>query len=443
MKKLIFALMLMMAATLSVEAHRYYPTHVTISFQTFYDELSPYGEWIYAPDYGYVWRPYFDRPDAFRPYSSGGNWALTEYGWTWISDYRWGWATFHYGRWYFDDFLGWMWIPGFEWAPAWVTWGTYNDYYGWAPMGPDIYVSVNFNWFAPDPWWTFVPRRHFCSHHWRNYIYDRPVQINHITHITNVYYTDNPGMHRNDNWFYGPRVSDVERYGNTRVRTMRVVDTDRPDNLRTRDGQVDMYRPSVDRNRGESRPGEYRNAENLRSGTRITPQNPRTNDPGVNHRREAGAEPQGATNSKRNYDAIQTRPGRVEPGNNVKNEQKRNAQPVNSERGKESTDRKRTEKASNDNGPSAAGNREPAIKSDNKRSSEPSREAVKRESSDRRNAEVKRSASEERSKEKAGRSTESSKVERKQAKSDTGNKSERSRSSDKTSSRSSRSSRNR
>ncbi|MGI6343217.1 MAG: hypothetical protein ACOXZ9_09630 [Bacteroidales bacterium] len=28
-----------------------------ITFQTFYNDLSPYGDWIYTHDYGYVWRP--------------------------------------------------------------------------------------------------------------------------------------------------------------------------------------------------------------------------------------------------------------------------------------------------------------------------------------------------------------------------------------------------
>ena len=136
MKKIIFVLAIMMVATTYTEGHSIYNGHVTISFQTFYDQLSPYGEWISTSDYGYVWRPYIDPSEGFMPYSSRGNWAFTNLGWTWVSDYDWGWATFHYGRWYYDDFLGWMWIPGYEWAPAWVTWGSYNNYWGWAPMVP-------------------------------------------------------------------------------------------------------------------------------------------------------------------------------------------------------------------------------------------------------------------------------------------------------------------
>jgi hypothetical protein len=284
MKKLVFVLMLAVVATLSVNANRYRPGNLSISIQTFYDELSPYGDWLYTPEYGYVWHPFFDRPEAFRPYSSNGDWAYTEYGWTWVSDYRWGWAPFHYGRWYFDDYLGWMWIPGYEWAPAWVTWGSYNNYWGWAPLGPEIYVNVNFNWSAPDPWWTFVPCRHFYSHDWHNYIYDRPVHITNITYITNIYGDDHD--RNNNHWFRGPRVNDVERYGRTRVHRMEVVASERPENRRVDNSRISIYNPRVEQNRESYRPVESRNIETTRSGNRMNQQNPRTNDPGVNRVRE-------------------------------------------------------------------------------------------------------------------------------------------------------------
>jgi hypothetical protein len=75
MKKIALILLLTMVTLFSAEAHKYKNAHVTISIQTFYNELSPYGDWIYSSDFGYVWRPYFDYPEAFRPYSSNGNWV--------------------------------------------------------------------------------------------------------------------------------------------------------------------------------------------------------------------------------------------------------------------------------------------------------------------------------------------------------------------------------
>ncbi len=88
---------------------------VSVGFQTFYDELEPYGTWVNYPRYGYVWRYRLATTD-FRPYSTNGRWVYTDDGWTWVSDYDWGWAPFHYGRWLYDDELGWLWVPGNEWA---------------------------------------------------------------------------------------------------------------------------------------------------------------------------------------------------------------------------------------------------------------------------------------------------------------------------------------
>ena len=264
MKKISLFLFLSMVIVFSAEAHRYRNSQITISIQTFYDQLSPYGDWIYSPDNGYVWRPYFDNPESFRPYSSNGNWVYTDYGWTWASGYDWGWATFHYGRWDFDNYLGWTWIPGYEWAPAWVSWGSYDNYWGWAPMGPNVYVQSN--WYAPDPWWTFVPQNQFCSNNWNHYIYDRPIHVNRITHITNVYVDGN--NHNNHNtWYNGPRVNDVERYSRSKVRRMEVTESQRPERTSVHNNRLNVYRPTVDAKRKDVRPTEFRNVEQARPHT--------------------------------------------------------------------------------------------------------------------------------------------------------------------------------
>ena len=61
------------------------------SYRLFYDELSPYGSWVDYQNYGFVWMPNVD-PD-FSPYVTSGRWVFTDDGWTWVSDYPWGWAT--------------------------------------------------------------------------------------------------------------------------------------------------------------------------------------------------------------------------------------------------------------------------------------------------------------------------------------------------------------
>lgn len=288
MKKIALILLLVMVTLFSAEAHKFKNRNapMTISIQTFYNELSPYGDWIYTPDYGFAWRPYFNNPEAFRPYSSNGNWIYTQFGWTWVSNYVWGWATFHYGRWNFDNYLGWMWIPGSEWAPAWVTWGSFDNLWGWAPMGPNINVHFNAVWLAPDPWWTFVPRNHFCSGNWNNFIYNRPVNVTNITNITNIYIANNYSPANHNTWYEGPRVSEVERYYGRTIRTMEVVENQSPENAGIRNNKLNVYRPSVDNRRSDARPTQYRNVEQARRGSVSLSTNPRVNNPGENQRRE-------------------------------------------------------------------------------------------------------------------------------------------------------------
>ncbi|GAB2580113.1 DUF6600 domain-containing protein [Spirosoma areae] len=208
---------------------------VDVPVESFYDELAPYGQWNQHPQYGNVWSPNAD-PD-FQPYSSGGHWVMTEYGNTWVSDYAWGWAPFHYGRWVFDPaYGGWLWIPGNDWAPAWVSWRSGGGYYGWAPLGPGIHINVN----IPAPYWTFVPQVYFTSPRWYSYCVPRPrvVNIYHTTTIINNYYGSN-----NRAYNYGPSRRDIERYTRQSVPVYRVDRLDRPGHSVVGNGSVGFYRP--------------------------------------------------------------------------------------------------------------------------------------------------------------------------------------------------------
>ena len=110
---------------------------VSLSFDTFHDQLAPYGDWVYSDRWGEVWAPE-NVPVDFQPYGTAGHWAYTDdYGWTWASDYEWGDIPFHYGRWVNDPDDGWLWIPGYVWSPAWVAWRSNGQYTGWMPMPPD------------------------------------------------------------------------------------------------------------------------------------------------------------------------------------------------------------------------------------------------------------------------------------------------------------------
>ena len=133
-------------ATVVVEAG----ADTTVVVDDFYEPLSNYGVWVYAPPYGRVWQPASDMAGpGFTPYGSRGHWVLNDDGdWMFVSAYhaQWGWATYHYGRWAWTDYYGWVWVPGTAWAPSWVEWRYGGGYVGWVPMGPPGYVVVEEHW---------------------------------------------------------------------------------------------------------------------------------------------------------------------------------------------------------------------------------------------------------------------------------------------------------
>ena len=106
-----------------------------LSIDVFYNQLEPYGDWVDAGDYGYVWHPR-DAGDDWRPYTDG-HWAYTDAGWTWLSEEPYSWAVYHYGRWTKIVDLGWAWVPGTEWGPAWVSFRYSDRHVGWAPLPPE------------------------------------------------------------------------------------------------------------------------------------------------------------------------------------------------------------------------------------------------------------------------------------------------------------------
>jgi hypothetical protein len=138
--------------------------------QPFYEDLQPYGEWVYVEGPGWAWSPY-NVAAGWRPYTMG-HWALTDDGWTWASDEEFGWATYHYGRWQVDARYGWVWAPGTEWAPAWVAWHEGSGWVGWAPLPYQVswHAGIGFDWGGVDvnvalgpSSWCFVEARHMVT----------------------------------------------------------------------------------------------------------------------------------------------------------------------------------------------------------------------------------------------------------------------------------------
>ncbi len=214
-----------------------------VTYQTFYDNLSPYGTWIDYPGYGNVWSPRVD--GDFRPYATNGNWIYSNEGWAWESNYEWGWAPFHYGRWLYDDMYGWLWIPGYDWSPAWVTWGTVDDYYCWAPLMPEVSVSGEFSSWRPHAfYWNVCSRDHIYDHDIWNRI-ERPEMVNGIFGRINII-NNFDRTHRN-NLFYskGPDRDEVARFTNRKIDQVSFREVNKMNHMQQNGRVVNVYRPAI------------------------------------------------------------------------------------------------------------------------------------------------------------------------------------------------------
>ncbi|WP_029287109.1 DUF6600 domain-containing protein [Pedobacter sp. R20-19] len=233
-----------------------------VSLQTFYDELTPYGTWIQDPQYGYVWRPDVDQ-NEFRPYYTNGRWAMTEYGNTWVSNYDWGWAPFHYGRWVINSYRQWIWLPDTNWGPAWVDWRSGDGYYGWAPMAPSININLSFGrrYSVPEFCWNFIPQRNIYINTFPRYDYGRNnVYIRNTTIINNTY------VYNRRSYYGGPRVEDIRRATNRDVTVYRFDQSSRPGASRIGGREVSIYRPRPERNAVDNRNAAPRRFEQGNAG---------------------------------------------------------------------------------------------------------------------------------------------------------------------------------
>lgn len=241
-----------------------------ISFGVFYSSLDSYGEWIQADRGVYVWRPLHVMRD-WRPYTVG-QWSWTDDGWYWVSDEPWGWATYHYGRWYFDNHYGWVWIPGYEWAPAWVEWRYGADYVGWAPLGPyaifnlQIGIRYSAHWVTPHHYWSFVHCKYVASPHVYKHVYR-----SHDNHKY-VKKTRSAGNIRHDGGRVrtaGPDRDYVVQRGKVRVDLARVVDGSLEKERIVREegiNRIETFRPEY---RGGERPAQGERPRRILRGERL------------------------------------------------------------------------------------------------------------------------------------------------------------------------------
>lgn len=209
---------------------------VMISYQDFYDQLSPYGQWIYDGEYDNVWVP--DVAPGFRPYATDGHWVMTDRGNMWVSDAPWAWACYHYGRWTYNSYYGWVWIPGYEWAPAWVNWRYGGGYYGWAPMGPGHVFGGVYEY--PDNYWVFVSPN-YLYHPGIYAYYERREPVYYIRQTSYMSYEEH------DHYYYGPRREAIERETHQPVQVLRVTGTRESGPAQVGGNEIRVYQPAVNR----------------------------------------------------------------------------------------------------------------------------------------------------------------------------------------------------
>jgi hypothetical protein len=236
------------------------PTEVSDSY--FYTSLAPYGAWCDVPGYGNCWRPTCATWNAsWQPYGDCGRWLWSNHGWYWYSDYSWGWAPFHYGRWCRPAGYGWCWVPDTCWGPSWVSWRYSSSYCGWAPLPPAacyttgfgftyysgaVGIGFEFGLGAAD--YCYIPTARFCDR--RPYHYYVPNHQNHAIHkdttVINNYIIGNNNTIVNNGVGFD-RIAKVTR-GDIRqvalrdTTSMKSLGT-RHDRLETDGKTLTVYRP--------------------------------------------------------------------------------------------------------------------------------------------------------------------------------------------------------
>jgi hypothetical protein len=206
-------------------------------YKIFYDQLNSFGRWVDDPTYGSIWFPNVD--EDFIPYVTNGYWVYSEFGLTWVSDFEWGWAPFHFGRWDYDKVSGWFWVPGYEWASAWVLWRRADGYYGWTQMRPNS--SVDRYYDLPHEHWIFVKDndvdRHdlakiFVSRNNNTLIFSNSMIIDRVYH----------DKKRQEYYFSGPSREEIRRTIGRDMKTVKLVEKDTPGHSLNSD-RLQVYKP--------------------------------------------------------------------------------------------------------------------------------------------------------------------------------------------------------
>jgi len=258
-----------------------------VNYNYFYQTLAPYGAWIEMPEFGWCWRPTVAVVDAsWRPYCDRGRWLWTDCGWYWQSDYAWGWAPFHYGRWHRSPACGWVWLPDTAWGPAWVTWRYSDTYCGWAPLPPGAYfgvgigfrfhggrVGVGFDFGLVPDCFTFIPTARFCDRTpWHHRL--PPTQVVAIFNRTTIINNYTAGSNNRTVVNLGPGANAIAAVSRSEIRKVTLRDVNpnggtliKSDRL-DRDGRtLAVFRPQLPKQAAVPPPEITRRQQELRTKT--------------------------------------------------------------------------------------------------------------------------------------------------------------------------------
>lgn len=173
-----------------------------------YANFANYGSWNNVPGYGQSWAP-SNQTNNWTPYSNG-QWTWEPgYGYTWVGNEPWGYAPYHYGRW-FNYNNRWMWQPpayqyqtngnslASSWLPALVGFFLnggngaigapgYNGNIGWVPLAPGEQYNPWYPGFGQNPGYGGYGVSNVTNVYnvYRNYRYVRIVRVYPIDRFRN------------------------------------------------------------------------------------------------------------------------------------------------------------------------------------------------------------------------------------------------------------------
>jgi hypothetical protein len=160
----------------------------------------------------------------------------------------------------YDDNYGWLWVPGYNWSPAWVTWGTVDNYYAWAPLMPEVNAATEYSSWRPHSfYWNVASRDHIYDRNISTVI-ERPETVvnvvNRITIVNNFTTTRSNNLH----YSRGPEINDVQQFTKEKITPVSFKEVNKSEQVSHNGDVVNVYRPAVQTVQNQQ-PREFRKAE--------------------------------------------------------------------------------------------------------------------------------------------------------------------------------------